>query len=35
MKNEKKNALTITASGSPLIARRSALSRKIDQHVAG
>jgi len=30
-----KNARTITTSDSPLIARRSALSRKIDQHVAG
>src|SRR5437016_12893504 len=34
IKNEKKTR-TITASGSPLIARRSALSQKIDQHVAG
>src|SRR5437763_15793629 len=32
---ERDKTRTITTSGSPLIARRSALSQKIDQHVAG
>jgi len=32
---EREKTRTITTSGSPLIARRSALSQKIDQHVAG
>ncbi len=35
VKNERKNACTITTSDSPLIARRSGLCREIDQQVAG
>jgi hypothetical protein len=35
IKNERKNARTITTRVSPLIARRSGVNRKIDQHVAG